>query len=112
MDINECLDVIKPCQNHECVNTLGTYYCKCIDGFEYDENSEKTSDDLSQCVNINECEKRIHKCDSGRGQITVRDVPYGDRIWKTDEKATLRRIKELNSNTCQIFSLKTFDLIK
>lgn len=76
MDINECLDVIKPCQNHECVNTLGTYYCKCIDGFEYDENSEKMSDDLSQCVNINECEKRIHKCDSGRGQITIRDVPY------------------------------------
>ena len=70
LDINECMDVISPCQNHECVNTMGTYYCKCFDGFEYDVNSEKMSDDLSQCVNINECGKRIHKCDSGRGRIT------------------------------------------
>ena len=65
------MDAISPCEDHECVNTEGSYYCKCIDGLEFDASSEKNSDDeLSQCVNINECEKRIHKCDSGRGWIT------------------------------------------
>ena len=74
------MDAISPCEDHECVNTEGSYYCKCIDGLEFDASSEKNSDDeLSQCVNINECEKRIHKCDSGRGWITHQW--YGSIRW-------------------------------
>lgn len=39
LDTNECN--INPCQNNgTCVNSMGSYACKCIDGWE-DQNCEK-----------------------------------------------------------------------
>jgi len=32
LDINECLDDNAGC-DHTCVNTLGSYYCKCNRGY-------------------------------------------------------------------------------
>ena len=37
LDINEC-DMGFPCGDHECVNTLGSYECRCDDGFYLSNN--------------------------------------------------------------------------
>lgn len=37
-DINECHLKLHDCNSDSsCVNTLGSFYCKCGDGFEMDE---------------------------------------------------------------------------
>uniref|UniRef100_A0A0N5AA50 EGF-like domain-containing protein n=1 Tax=Syphacia muris TaxID=451379 RepID=A0A0N5AA50_9BILA len=53
-DVNECLVDNGGC-HHDCVNTIGTYYCRCYPGFRLDYDNRK-------CVDINECEVENGKC--------------------------------------------------
>ena len=36
-DIDECLNFGEGCQ-HNCTNTIGSYYCSCADGYYLDDN--------------------------------------------------------------------------
>jgi len=44
IDVNECEVNIGVCGDHECNNTIGSYACKCNEGFQNDNN------DLRKCV--------------------------------------------------------------
>ena len=43
-----------------CMNTFGSYYCKCSKGYSYNENTEK-------CDDINECSTSSNSCWKGTG---------------------------------------------
>ncbi|PIO69603.1 EGF-like domain protein [Teladorsagia circumcincta] len=47
IDINECIADNGGC-HHDCVNTIGTFYCRCWSGFELEENGK-------HCKDIDEC---------------------------------------------------------
>ena len=38
IDINECDNENAGCK-HECVNTTGSYYCNCSEGYDLDEDN-------------------------------------------------------------------------
>ena len=38
IDIDECAFVIERCQQHTCVNTEGSFYCECNEGYVLDSN--------------------------------------------------------------------------
>ena len=54
-DVNECLDTSR-CngENQACRNTLGSFICDCISGYEIQSDGS--------CVDINECVEG-HQCD-------------------------------------------------
>ncbi|KAM3935479.1 epidermal growth factor-like protein 6 isoform 2-T2 [Leptodactylus fuscus] len=58
IDIDECTTGKALCPlNRRCVNTFGSYYCKCQHGFEL-----KYVNGKYDCVDINECLVSTHKC--------------------------------------------------
>ncbi|XP_043852353.1 epidermal growth factor-like protein 6 isoform X2 [Dromiciops gliroides] len=58
IDVDECLSGKVLCPyNRRCVNTFGSYYCKCHIGFEL-----KYINGRYDCVDINECTANTHKC--------------------------------------------------
>ncbi|KAM9850537.1 epidermal growth factor-like protein 6 [Aulostomus maculatus] len=58
VDIDECVTGKNLCPyNRQCVNTFGSYYCKCQDG--YDLKYVNTKYD---CVDLDECAAGTHKC--------------------------------------------------
>nr|XP_028583523.1 epidermal growth factor-like protein 6 isoform X2 [Podarcis muralis] len=58
IDINECSSGKAVCSfNRRCVNTFGSYYCKCQIGYELKYVSGRYD-----CVDINECTTTIPKC--------------------------------------------------
>lgn len=42
--------------NSKCVNTPGSYTCKCVKGYKLDILSGK-------CIDIDECKENLHDCD-------------------------------------------------
>nr|XP_015220808.1 PREDICTED: fibrillin-3 [Lepisosteus oculatus] len=56
-DVDEC--VSNPCVNGDCVNTPGSYHCKCHDG--YQSTSTKQA-----CIDIDECIVNGVMCRNGR----------------------------------------------
>ncbi|XP_068956701.1 epidermal growth factor-like protein 6 isoform X2 [Petaurus breviceps papuanus] len=58
IDVDECSSGKVLCPyNRRCVNTFGSYYCKCHIGFEL-----KYVNGRYDCVDINECTANTHKC--------------------------------------------------
>ncbi|XP_036126082.1 epidermal growth factor-like protein 6 [Molossus molossus] len=58
IDVNECASGKAVCPyNRRCVNTFGSYYCKCHVGFELKYISGRYD-----CVDINECAVNTHTC--------------------------------------------------
>ncbi|KAM9669276.1 epidermal growth factor-like protein 6 isoform 1-T1 [Dama dama] len=58
LDIDECVSDKAFCPyNRRCVNTFGSYYCKCHVGFEL-----KYISGWYDCVDINECAANTHTC--------------------------------------------------
>ncbi|XP_053436571.1 epidermal growth factor-like protein 6 isoform X2 [Nycticebus coucang] len=58
LDIDECISGKAVCPyNRRCVNTFGSYYCKCHVGFELQYISGRYD-----CVDINECAVNTHMC--------------------------------------------------
>ncbi|XP_062862107.1 epidermal growth factor-like protein 6 [Trichomycterus rosablanca] len=60
VDIDECVSQKHQCPyNRECVNTFGSYYCKCQTGYDL-----KYINGKYDCVDINECaDSTANKCD-------------------------------------------------
>ncbi|XP_030643078.1 epidermal growth factor-like protein 6 [Chanos chanos] len=57
-DIDECVTGKNLCPyNRQCVNTFGSYFCKCQSGYDL-----KYVDGKYDCVDINECIANTHKC--------------------------------------------------
>ena len=54
-DINECMraDVTKCLAGNRCVNTRGSFYCECRQGFKRD---------AAECVDLDECEEGTFTC--------------------------------------------------
>ncbi|XP_035797330.1 epidermal growth factor-like protein 6 isoform X2 [Amphiprion ocellaris] len=58
VDIDECVTGKNLCPyNRQCVNTFGSYYCKCQDGYDL-----KYIDGKYDCVDLDECAAATHKC--------------------------------------------------
>ncbi|KAF6389923.1 EGF like domain multiple 6 [Rhinolophus ferrumequinum] len=58
MDIDECASGKAVCPyNRRCVNTFGSYYCKCHVGFELKYISGRYD-----CIDVNECAVNTHTC--------------------------------------------------
>ncbi|KAK5890364.1 hypothetical protein CesoFtcFv8_013889 [Champsocephalus esox] len=58
VDVDECVTGKNLCPyNRQCVNTFGSYLCKCQDGYDL-----KYVDAKYDCVDIDECEAGTHKC--------------------------------------------------
>ncbi|XP_051815218.1 epidermal growth factor-like protein 6 isoform X2 [Acanthochromis polyacanthus] len=58
VDIDECVTGKNLCPyNRQCVNTFGSYYCKCQDGYDL-----KYIDGKYDCVDLDECAAGTHKC--------------------------------------------------
>ncbi|RDD42651.1 Fibrillin-1 [Trichoplax sp. H2] len=64
VDINECNATKSYCpQNTGCVNTIGSYKCVCLPGYtEVTRRRQFRNGPATQCVDINECAARGHKC--------------------------------------------------
>ncbi|XP_033965688.1 epidermal growth factor-like protein 6 isoform X1 [Pseudochaenichthys georgianus] len=58
VDVDECVTGKNLCPNNrQCVNTFGSYLCKCQDGYDL-----KYVDAKYDCVDIDECAAGTHKC--------------------------------------------------
>ncbi|XP_049583983.1 epidermal growth factor-like protein 6 isoform X1 [Syngnathus scovelli] len=58
VDIDECATGSNLCPyNRQCVNTFGSYFCKCRDGFDL-----KYVDGKYDCVDLDECASSTNKC--------------------------------------------------
>nr|XP_020452215.1 epidermal growth factor-like protein 6 [Monopterus albus] len=58
VDVDECVTGKNLCPfNRQCVNTFGSYYCKCQDGYDL-----KYVDGKYDCVDLDECAASTHKC--------------------------------------------------
>ncbi|NXH20755.1 EGFL6 protein, partial [Bucco capensis] len=58
IDIDECSTGHAVCSyNRRCINTFGSYYCKCQHGYEL-----KYISDHYDCVDVNECVANTHRC--------------------------------------------------
>ncbi|XP_024071271.1 epidermal growth factor-like protein 6 isoform X1 [Terrapene carolina triunguis] len=67
IDIDECSTGKAICSyNRRCVNTFGSYYCKCQIGYEL-----KYVSGHYDCVDINECAASIHKCNVHAGCLNT-----------------------------------------
>nr|XP_042696103.1 epidermal growth factor-like protein 6 isoform X3 [Chrysemys picta bellii] len=67
IDIDECSTGKAICSyNRRCVNTFGSYYCKCQIGYEL-----KYVRGHYDCVDINECAASIHKCNVHAGCLNT-----------------------------------------
>ena len=43
-DIDECIHGLDGC-NHNCTNTVGSYFCTCMDGYELESNNHTCTGD-------------------------------------------------------------------
>ncbi|XP_071783178.1 epidermal growth factor-like protein 6 isoform X2 [Centroberyx gerrardi] len=58
VDIDECVTGKNLCPfNRQCINTFGSYYCKCQNGYDL-----KYVDGKYDCVDLDECAASTHKC--------------------------------------------------
>ncbi|XP_066993764.2 fibrillin-2 [Anabrus simplex] len=57
-DINECEELKNLCKNGHCINTFGSFMCKCNDGFRLDNTN-------AACIDINECQEDNKLCQPG-----------------------------------------------
>ncbi|XP_028292214.1 epidermal growth factor-like protein 6 isoform X2 [Gouania willdenowi] len=58
VDIDECVTGKNLCpHNRQCVNTFGSYFCKCQNGYDL-----KYVDGKYDCVDLDECSTGTHKC--------------------------------------------------
>jgi len=63
IDMNECSDSNGGCQ-HNCTNTIGSYYCSCAAGYSLDENDHSCSCEIRyKCIiKIVDCYMRNNQC--------------------------------------------------
>ncbi|XP_051982774.1 adhesion G protein-coupled receptor E2-like isoform X1 [Xyrauchen texanus] len=68
-DEDECVDNI--CGNHsECINTNGSYYCNCKEGFR-STNTPNFTQSTGQCIDINEC---TENAECPMGMVCVNNI--------------------------------------
>ncbi|CAI4221248.1 unnamed protein product [Auanema sp. JU1783] len=62
-DVNECEELVTCGKNSECVNTAGSYECRCSEGFELGSNNECEAIDYCFLVNKARCHQNAY-CES------------------------------------------------
>ena len=48
-DINECEQGVDGC-DHNCTNTVGSYYCTCMDGYKLESNNHTCTGSLLHTI--------------------------------------------------------------
>ncbi|XP_051560104.1 adhesion G protein-coupled receptor E5-like isoform X2 [Myxocyprinus asiaticus] len=62
-DENECVENPNICGNHsQCINTNGSYYCNCNEGFRSTASTTNFTAIDGQCEDINECAEKTFQC--------------------------------------------------
>ena len=68
IDVNECREIDDACSsNEECINTIGSYICKCKIGFRRENLTQA-------CVDINECQTRVYIFDDVLNSYDVNNI--------------------------------------
>ncbi|CAH3144217.1 unnamed protein product [Porites evermanni] len=80
-DIDECNQEFKGNCSHRCVNSPGSYYCKCPNGFQMSQDNKtckcpkgsQESKNRTVCLNIDECNENVknncsHLCINSAGR--------------------------------------------
>ncbi|XP_063328764.1 adhesion G protein-coupled receptor E1-like [Pelmatolapia mariae] len=111
IDIDECKDEKKPCgENTICINTNGSYYCQCKDGFRRPRGEVNST--AGGCKDIFECLEKKDIC--GPNTICVNTIPYysctcddgfisttGNKTFRHDQNAICEDINECQKgNPC------------
>jgi len=97
-DANECTMIPNICAGGTCVNTLGSYKCRCGSGRVYDS-------DRHRCADIDECKQTPNICGKGAkcvnldGGYKCTDCPAGTRLSK-DERKCLGAVDISESGKC------------
>ena len=66
-DINECSLMDDCCTNGKCINTDGSYFCECPDGFHLDSDGHT-------CIDKDECSSLVNPC--GKGSCSNTEGSY------------------------------------
>ncbi|XP_056287696.1 epidermal growth factor-like protein 6 isoform X1 [Pseudoliparis swirei] len=67
VDIDECVTGKNLCPyDRQCVNTFGSYFCKCQEGFDL-----KYVEGKYDCVDLDECASSTHKCSHHAGCVNT-----------------------------------------
>ena len=64
IDINECEDILNPCNGGKCINTAGGYSCVCSGGLMMGQ-------DALSCVDLDECSINKDVCRNGKCENTL-----------------------------------------
>ncbi|XP_024919936.1 CD97 antigen isoform X2 [Cynoglossus semilaevis] len=103
IDINECEDHgdnIPPCGNFStCINTKGSFYCQCMDGYLTASKSSNYSAASSEsCMDTNECWENKEIC--GPNASCKNTQPHYSCICNNGFNSTTGKIKRNASVTC------------
>lgn len=72
-DIDECRMLMGICRNGRCVNTIGSFICKCRTGYRLTDD-ERSCRDINECVEIpNMCLNGVCRNFDGSVQCTCND---------------------------------------
>ena len=76
IDLDECLDPSNNICDQECLNTEGSYTCKCLDGYKLSANGSKCAD-IDECAQVgNSCK---YKCENALGSYQC-ECPSGYQL--------------------------------
>ena len=68
IDIDECTVIPNTCGNGTCINTFGSYRCRCNYGFQM--GSENTCQDIDECRSRYNGRCRNGRCKNTKGSFT------------------------------------------
>eukprot|EP00123_Amoebidium_parasiticum_P017457 comp23860_c0_seq1/m.41749 comp23860_c0_seq1/g.41749 ORF comp23860_c0_seq1/g.41749 comp23860_c0_seq1/m.41749 type:complete len:1713 (-) comp23860_c0_seq1:397-5535(-) len=95
-DINECAYATKPCNGtgSECVNTPGSFFCRCLPGF---------SGDGKNCTDRDECTEGTHRCDRpATCTNTIGSYTCKCNVGYTGDGTLCSDINECLANPCSV----------
>ncbi|KAG1955773.1 adhesion G protein-coupled receptor E5-like isoform X3 [Pimephales promelas] len=103
-DENECETPNRCGENAQCVNTNGSYYCTCDEGFRSNPPNF-TAATAGQCVDINECTENTHTCSTDRVCVNtigsyICTCPKGYRGQRLD--SSCEDVDECVSSVCGV----------
>lgn len=71
-DVDEC--VSNPCINGDCVNTPGSYHCRCHEGYQGTPTKQA-------CIGVSDCAVKLYYCNKSLRCFCVHTVCITEVAW-------------------------------